>query len=83
MSRDKTLLKAKKQHAIGSPLVPRALRVTVYSLFYLVAVLKQHSCSGELVDGVKIEGARGSVVRSLWDFLKNKKKISWLFRENE
>lgn len=41
-------------------------------LFYLVAVLEQHSCSRELINSVKIEGARGSVVRSLWDFLKNK-----------
>ncbi len=39
--------------------------------FYLVAVLKQHSRRWELVDSVKIEGARGSVVWSLWDFLKN------------
>lgn len=55
------------------PLLSRALKVTVCSLFYLVAVLKQHSCSWELVDGVKIEGTRGRIVRSLWDFLKNKK----------
>lgn len=41
-------------------------------LFYLVAALEQHSCSRELINSVKIEGARGSVVRSLWDFLKNK-----------
>lgn len=75
---DKTLLLAKK-YAINSHHLSRALKVTACSLFYLIAVLKQHSCSWELVDGVKIEGTRGSVVRSLWDFLKDKKnkKASW------
>lgn len=65
-----------KIHAIGTPLLVRALKVTVCELFYLVAVLKQHPSSWELVDGVKIEGTRGSVVWSLWDFLKKKKYYS-------
>lgn len=47
-------------------------------LFYLVAALEQHSCSRELINSVKIEGARGSVVRSLWDFLKNKGGVACL-----
>lgn len=45
----------------------------LFFFFYLVAVLKQHSCSWELVDSVKIEGTGGSVVGSLWDFLQNTK----------
>lgn len=80
MSRGKTLHKA-RTHAIDRGFLSRALKVTACSLFYLVAVLKQHSCSWELVDSVKIEGTRGSIVRSLWDFLKDKKNIMTVQRQ--
>lgn len=54
----------------------RSLKVKVLLALHLVAVLQQHPGCWELVNGVKVKGARGSKVWGFGDFLKEKKKKS-------